>query len=114
MLNYKIKKIDNFLLNQDFKDLNEISSKIKENDKKDFDIYHNEVDSDGKIIKSTINKDLLIRIYKNYFLKAMSILEELYPEKTQLYDYSDFTIIISKKIVNFLFMMIRRINYYQE
>ena len=67
MLNYKIKKIDNFLSNQDFKDLNEISSKIKENDKKDFDIYHNEVDSNGKIIKSTINKDLLLRIYKNYF-----------------------------------------------
>ena len=33
MLNYKIKKIDNFLSNQDFKDLSEISAKIKENDK---------------------------------------------------------------------------------
>tara|TARA_B100001093_G_C26736999_1_gene974891 strand:- start:138 stop:779 length:642 start_codon:yes stop_codon:yes gene_type:complete len=97
MLNYKIKKIDNFLSNQDFKDLSEISAKIKENDKKDFDIYHNEVDSNGRVIKSTINEDLLLRINKNYFLKAMKILKELYPEKTQLYDYSDFTIIISKK-----------------
>ena len=96
MLNYKIKKIDNFLSNQDFKDLSEISAKIKENDKKDFDIYHNEVDSNGRVIKSTINEDLLLRINKNYFLKAMKILKELYPEKTQLYDYSDFTIIISK------------------
>ena len=36
-------------------------------------------------------------INKNYFLKAMNILKEICPEKTGLYDYSDFTIIKTKK-----------------
>ena len=96
MLNFKIKNINNFLSENDFRELESISSSLKRNNRNNFDIYHNEIDNE-KVIKSTLDKDFLKRLQNNYFSKAMNILKELCPEKMDLYDYSDFTIIISKK-----------------
>lgn len=92
--NYDIKVIDNFL---DKDDYNELSNfKFDDNFKNKFKVYHNEI-NDDKIICSSINENLLKRLHKKYFSKAIKILEELSPEKINLYDYSDFTIIITKK-----------------
>lgn len=92
--NYDIKVIDNFL---DKDDYNELSNfKFDNNFKNKFKVYHNEI-NDDKIICSSINENLLKRLHKKYFSKAIKILEELSPEKINLYDYSDFTIIITKK-----------------
>tara|TARA_B100001057_G_scaffold467145_1_gene524990 strand:+ start:92 stop:730 length:639 start_codon:yes stop_codon:yes gene_type:complete len=96
MLNFKIKNINNFLLENDFRELESISSSLQRNNRNNFGIYHNEIDNE-KIIKSSLDKDFLKRLQNNYFSKAMNILKELCPEKMDLYDYSDFTIIISKK-----------------
>ena len=93
-LSYDIKVIDNFL---DTDDYNELSNLKFDNDfKNEFKVYHNEI-NDDKIICSSISEDLLKRLHKKYFSKAIKVLEELSPEKIKLYDYSDFTIIITKK-----------------
>ena len=108
-LNYSIKIVDNFLNKEDFDYLCTLhQDKDFENE---FKVYHNEI-NDDMIINSSIDQNFLRKIHKNYFLKAMNILKEICPEKTSLYDYSDFTIIKTKKIVNFQFMMIHLINYY--
>lgn len=93
-LNYQIEVIDNFLDEIDFKDLCNLN--LGKEESRDFKIYHNKINNDG-IIESSINRDLLKRIHKNYFDKAMSILKKLNPEKLKLYEYSDFTIIITDK-----------------
>ena len=59
-------------------------------------VYHNEINDNG-IIKSVIDKKLLQELYKNYHSLSMEILKELCPEKLELYEYSDFTIIVTDK-----------------
>ena len=51
----------------------------------DITVYHNEIDEKNNIIESSIDKDLLIKINKNYFSKALEILKELNPEKAKLF-----------------------------
>ena len=93
-LNYEIKIIDNFLNKDDFNDLCNIN--IEKDIKEGFKVYHNEIDESG-IRSSSIDENLLIRIHKNCHHKAIEVLKELYPEKQKLYDYSDFTLIVTSK-----------------
>ena len=59
--------------------------------------FENEI-SDNLISVDYIDKDLNLKtIYKNYHSKAIRILKELCPEKVELYDYSDFSIIVTSK-----------------
>ena len=95
MLNYKIKIFDNFLETEDLKELS-IYAKNLNNDR-DVHVFHNEIDINNKILKASIDKDLLIRLNKKYLEKGISILKELNEEKVSLIDYSDFTIIKTKK-----------------
>lgn len=87
-----IKIIDDFLLNEDFNKLCTMNlKKIKENQ---IMVYHNKIDKSGKIeIAECIEENLLKRLFQNYHEKALDILNELYPEKVNLYDYSEFHII---------------------
>ena len=87
-----LKIVDNFLLSKDFEELCTINlKKIKENQ---IIVYHNKIDKSGKIeIAECIEKNLLKRLFQNYHEKALDILNELYPEKVNLYDYSEFHII---------------------
>ncbi len=93
-LNYKIKVVDNFLNEEDFIDLCNLHLDMNFND--EFKVYHNEINNE-KIINSSIDEKILRKIHNNYFSKAINILKEISPEKVNLYDYSDFTIIITKK-----------------
>ena len=93
-LNFKIKIIDNFLKKKDLDLL--IAQFERKKVKNDFNVYHNEI-NDNQVIKSSINTKFLKKIHKNYFPKAIKILKELSPQKVKLYDYSDFTIIITNK-----------------
>ena len=57
-------------------------------------VYHNKIDKSGKIeVAECIEENLLKRLFQNYHEKALDILNELYPEKVNLYDYSEFHII---------------------
>ena len=95
MINYKIKIFDNFLDQEDLNELNVYARNLK-NDQ-DIHVFHNEIDLNNKILHSSINRDLLTRLNKKYLPKAITILKELNEEKTNLIDYSDFTIIKTKK-----------------
>ena len=97
-LNYKIKVIDNFLSQEDFRDICNVNLGNEFNS--NFKVFHNEINNDG-IIKCSIGENLLKRIHKNYFSVAIEILNELNPKKTELYEYSDFTIIVTKKNSSF-------------
>ena len=95
MIDYKIKIFDNFL---DTEDLKEISIYAKNlNNEKDLHVFHNEIDLNNNILNASIDKDLLIRLNKKYLKKGISILKELNEKKVNLIDYSDFTIIKTKK-----------------
>ena len=95
MVNYKIKIFDNFLEAEDLKELS-IYAKSLNNDR-DVHVFHNKIDRNNNILNSSIKKDLLIKLNKRYLEKGISILKELNKEKVNLIDYSDFTIIKTKK-----------------
>jgi hypothetical protein len=95
MINYKIKIFDDFLETEDLKELS-IYAKNLNNDR-DVHVFHNEIDLNNKILNASIDKGLLIRLNKKYLEKGISILKELNEEKVSLIDYSDFTIIKTKK-----------------
>ena len=96
-INYKIKVIDNFLNKDDFEKISNLNIDVNVN--KGIKVYHNEIIG-KKILKSSIDNNLLIELNK-YHNKAINILKELCPEKVSLYDYSDFTIIVTNKNAKF-------------
>ncbi len=93
-LKYKIKIIDDFLSNEDYEEL--CNLKINKNIEKGFIVYHNEI-NEKEIITSALDESLLQKLHKNYHDKAINILKDLCPEKLPLYDYSDFTVIVTSK-----------------
>ena len=95
MIKYKIKTFDNFLESED---LTELSIYVKNlNNDRDVQVFHNEIDLNNKILHASIDEGLLTRLNKKYLEKGISILKELNEEKVSLIDYSDFTIIKTKK-----------------
>ncbi len=88
----KYKIFDNFFDDQDFKELEQIQVSDIKSDK--LKIYHNKISKDGTIeVNECINKEILKRLQEKYHPKAIKILEELYPEKVDLYEFSEFHII---------------------
>ena len=81
---YKIKIIDNFLQQEDYKKL--LNLNIDKNINNEFNIFHNEINNDG-IITSSIDKSIIENLHKNYHSSAINILNEINPEKSKLYDY---------------------------
>ena len=86
--------VDNFLDRKDFDQLCRLKFDDVKNGTK---VYHNEIDKNDKIKISCLDKDLITRLHKNYHKKATDILRKLCPQKLDLYEYSDFTIIITHK-----------------
>ena len=95
MINYKTKIFDDFLEAEDLKELSVYAKNLNNN--RDIHVFHNEIDLNNKILNASIDKGLLIRLNKKYLEKGISILKELNEEKVSLIDYSDFTIIKTKK-----------------
>ena len=88
-MNFEI--IDNFLEKKHFEQL--ISIKLNKISDYDIKVYHNEI-VENKIIKSNgIDEALLKELNNKYHQIAIKMLNKLYPEKLNLYEYSDFTLI---------------------
>lgn len=89
-INYKV--FDNFIEKKIFKNIESLKfSKIEQNKIK---VYYNSIAKNGTIKQNQcIDKNTLKLLHKKYHKKAIKILNELYPEKVKLYDYSEFYII---------------------
>ncbi len=90
---------DNFLNEDDFNNL--INLKIDNVEETSTKVYHNSISNDGVIDNSLISTELLEKLHSNYHQKAVKILENIAPEKVNLYDYSEFMIIKSGKNYKF-------------
>ena len=87
----KYKIIDNFFSEGDLHDISKIS--LDPIDRKKLKVYHNSIDKNSKIKSSCLSKEIIHRLHRNYHKYAISLLNELSPMKTELYDYSEFHII---------------------
>ena len=92
MLNIKI--IDNFLDNED---LEKLVRSINQENTNEIKVFHNKIDSNNRILESSLDKEFIIKLQNKYYPKALKILQELSAEKAKLYDYSDFTLILTDK-----------------
>ncbi len=99
MTNFKIEIIENFLDQNHLQELCKIAEKL--NVKTKFNIFHNEVDKDNRILKSSFDKDLVLEINADCLNKSLKILKDLCPEKCDLFNYSDLTIIKTDKNSSF-------------
>ena len=94
-----IKIIDNFLKKEDLEKLNSLAlSSIKDNEIK---VFHNSIDQNKNIKNSCISVEDLEQLQKNYHNQAINILRELNPKKLDLYDYSEYHIIVTGKNYKF-------------
>ncbi len=93
-----IEIIDNFLNKKDFDQLCQLKL---DNVKNDIKVYHNKINKNNEIEHTCIDSNLIERLHKNYHEKTIDILKKLCPEKIALYDYSDFTIIVTPKDYKF-------------
>ncbi len=96
---FKYKVFDNFLTINDFEEvsnlnLGEISDKGKR-------VFHNKIYKNGNIESSCIKKETIKRMHEKYFPQALNVLEELAPKKINLYEYSEFHIVITGKNYNY-------------
>ena len=87
----KLKIIDNFFTEQDFKEI--LSIQLKQIGNKEVKVYHNSIDKFYKTNTECMSQNFLKKLHKNYHKKAINLLNELNPDKVYLYDYSEFHII---------------------
>ena len=96
---WKYIQTDNFFDNTDYNILlNEVNKINAENIKSnEIKITSNKIYKDGKIENECLSTSLLQEFNKKYHHKMIKYLENLYPQKVPLYDYSDFHIVITGK-----------------
>ena len=95
----KILTFDNFLNNEDFKELSFLNlKKVKDNDML---VNENRIYKNGKTHLSCISEDCIKRLFKNYYNKGINILSELCPEKVDLVEYCKFDVIETGKNYEF-------------
>lgn len=88
----KYKIIDNFLSEKTFDYISSI--KLNSINANEVLVHHNKISKDGKVLQtSCFDEKNLIEIHNYCNLKALEILNELAPKKSELYEYSDFNII---------------------
>ena len=87
----KLKIIDNFFTEQDFKEI--LSIQLKQIGNIEVKVYHNSIDKFYKTNTECMSQNFLKKLHKNYHKKAINLLNELNPDKVYLYDYSEFHII---------------------
>ena len=86
-----IEVIDNFLNAEDLREIESIN--LEKIDRNKIKVYHNSINKNNKVESDCINTDIVIRLHKNYHERVFNILNKMCPEKSHLYDYSDFHII---------------------
>jgi len=88
-MSIKLEIIENFLSGSDLEELQSINLK-KPNDKK-MNVYVKKI-KNSNVTGDGMSEDTVRRLHQNYHSKAIEILNKLNPDKTKLYEYSDFGI----------------------
>ena len=91
----KIEIIENFLDKNDFIILSNL--KLDSVPKDSLKVYHNEIDKENKVRKSCIDNKIIKSLHEKYHKKVFQILKSISPQKAELYEYSDFSIIKTGK-----------------
>tara|TARA_Y100000768_G_scaffold363102_1_gene322445 strand:+ start:7490 stop:8122 length:633 start_codon:yes stop_codon:yes gene_type:complete len=89
-MSLKLEIVDNFLSNEDLQTLQ--SLKLKETKDGTMNVYVKKINEEGMISGTGIEDNTASNLQKGYHLKALEILKKLYPEKADLYEYSEFGI----------------------
>jgi len=92
---FPYKVFDNFLEELDLQELSSI--KLKDVNDTEKLVYHNRIFKNGHIESSCLKKEVIIRLHNNYHSKALELLKFFAPKKINLYEYSDFHIVIAGK-----------------
>ena len=96
----KIKIIDNFLEEKDYKLLSSLTLKKVPDDA--VKVYHNCIDRKNNVTQADcISPDLITHLKEQYEKKALDLLNELCPKKMYLYDHLDLHIIETGKNLSF-------------
>jgi len=95
----KIEIIENFLDKNDFIILSNL--KLDSVPKDSLKVYHNEIDKENKVRKSCIDNKIIKSLHEKYHKKVFQILKSISPQKAELYEYSDFSIIKTGKNYKF-------------
>ena len=93
-LKFKIKIIDNFLKKNDLKEI--IKLPINKIIKYGFRNVWGTIDKNGNI-QGKINHKIIKLLHNNYHFKAIKILKKLNKFKLPLYEFSEFTLIVTNK-----------------
>ena len=95
----KYKIIDNFLNDKCFNYLS--SLKLKQVRHDEIFNYHNQIYKNGEMKVTCFDQQNLLDLHNACHEKAINLLNELAPEKVDLYEYSDFNIIVTGKDYTF-------------
>ena len=98
-MSLKLEIVDNFLSNEDLRTLQ--SLKLKETKDGTMNVYVKKINREGIISGTGIENNTASNLQKGYHLKALEILKKLYPEKADLYEYSEFGITDTGKNYNY-------------
>ena len=96
----KIEIIDQFLNHKDYLELSNLNLNFKSTNNT-IKVFHNEIDNNFKVTQYSIDPSIIKKLQFNYHERAISILKNICPEKADLYDYSDFTLICTDKNYKF-------------
>jgi hypothetical protein len=95
----QIEIIDNFLIQEDFKEIVSLLPNHIDNDKTGH--FHTRFEKDKIFSQNFFDNSITQILVNNYHNKALKILEKIAPKKVKLYDYSDFSLIATGKNMNF-------------
>ena len=96
----KIEIIDQFLNHKDYLELCNLNLNFKSTNNT-IKVFHNKIDNNFKVTQYSIDPSIIKKLQFNYHERAISILKNICPEKADLYDYSDFTLICTDKNYKF-------------
>ena len=95
----EIKIIDNFLKEDDFKEIESLVLPLPKSD--EVKIFHGKIFESSIFSSEFLSKESLQRFNDNYHQKAIDLLKELCPEKIKLYSFSEFQLILTGKNYKF-------------
>ena len=94
-----LKIYDNFLKKDDFEILENIN--FSSTRSQELRIYRSTISKNLNCSSEILPEKIVKRFYENYQKKALDILKELCPEKVNLYDYTEFHLILTGKNYKF-------------